>query len=191
MDGLDNEQRVEAWKSCWAKSLVGMAIVEKSGRFRAVNQQWVKILGVPATEFYGNTYQDITPISELQADEEQAKLVSQGLIDSYEMDKHYEFKNGQRVAIRLLVTRVPIYTEKPFMFYLSRIVPRKEVSAADAQTQQTLSVSQRQGSRATNDFLAQAIPFLMRYWVAIAVGSAALVGTISGVFNELFQMGFF
>lgn len=190
MDGLDDEQRVEAWKSAWEKSLVGMAIVEEDGTFRAVNPQWVKMLGVPATEFYGNSFEDITPRSEVTEDEEQAKLVAQGLIDSYEMDKTYEFANGKKSKIRLLVTRVPMDTAKPFMFFLSRIVLRKEASTSIA-SQQPSFTSHHPESKAGNDFWAQVIGFVVRYWVAIAVGSAASVGLIAGIINELFQMGWF
>ena len=198
MDGLSDEQRIEAWKSCWEKSFVGMAIVQEDGTFLAVNQQWVKMLGVPATEFYGNTFQDITPRSEVVEDEEQAKLVAEGLIDSYEMDKSYEFVNGKKTKIRLLVTRVPINTAKPFMFFLARIVLRKEANASDATNSAMTALSQSQSSTSHqpeskhgNDFWAQVIGFVVRYWVAIAVGSAASVGLIAGIFNEFFQMGWF
>lgn len=190
MDGLNDEQRIEAWKSCWEKSLVGMAIVQENGDFLAVNQQWVKMLGVPATEFYGKSFQDITPRSEISLSEDQARLVAEGLIDSYEMNKTYEFANGKRSKIRVLVTRVPINTAKPFMFFLSRIVLRKEV-AESSQSQQQSSMSHPPGSNLGNDFWAQAIGFVVRYWVAIAVGSAVSVGFISGLFNEFFQMGWF
>lgn len=190
MDGLSDEQRIEAWKSCWEKSLVGMAIVQEDGTFLAVNQQWVKMLGVPATEFYGNSFQDITPRSEVVEDEEQAKLVAKGLIDSYEMDKSYEFVNGKKTKIRLLVTRVPINTAKPFMFFLSRIVLRKEVSDTKL-SQLPSSAYQQPELNHGNDFWAGVISFFVKYWVSIAVSSAVSVGLIAGVINEFFQMGWF
>lgn len=184
MDGLDDEQRIEAWKSCWDKSLVGMAIVREDGTFHAVNDQWLKMLGQPASEFYGNSYQDLTLPEERYRDEAQARLVAKGLIDSYEMDKSYVFKYGKKKAVRLLVTRIPLDTTKPFLFYLSRIVLRGSPQAGHAK-------SAMSNLRASNSPLAeiftQILDFLIKYWMPLAIASAVLFGAI----NEFFHMGFF
>ena len=189
MDGLDDKQRVEAWKAFFQNSQVGIAIVDNEGRFISVSRQWVKMLGVPATEFYGKRFQDITQISELDEDVEQANLVVEGKINTYEMDKTYEFTMGKKVPVRLLVTRVPFDTMEDFMFHLSTIVLRKspEKPALNPQKSSTSPLS----PKADNTFWAQVVGFVVKYWLAIAVGSAAFVGLVSGLLNEFFQMGFF
>lgn len=185
MDGLTDEQRIEAWKSCWEKSLIGMAIVKEDGTFHAVNDQWLKMLGVPASEFYGNSYQDITSRPEAVQEELQASLVAQGRIDSYEMDKSYIFSNGKTKHVRLLVTRIPMATDKPFLFFLSRIVLRRPAVAKKRSRSNTSN--QRASESSTTELLFQVLTFMSRYWLWIASASAVLFG----IANEFFQMGFF
>ena len=193
MDGLENDQqRVEAWKSCWKKSLVGMAIVSKTGEFLSVNDQWVRILGVPATEFYGNSFQDITPNEELHEDMEVSHLVYSGKIDSYVIDKSYNFKNGSQASVTLLVTRVPMDLNKPFICYLSRILRRKEAKDVVLTNPERSNIySQSESQEVSNDFWVKIVEFVVKYWLTIVVGSAVFVGGVAGAFNEFFQMGFF
>lgn len=186
MDGLTDEQRIEAWKSCWEKALVGMAIVREDGTFHAVNDQWVKMLGVPASEFYGNTWQSLTPPEDRYQDEAQARLVAKGQIDSYEMDKSYIFKNGKQKYVRLLVTRIPMDTTKPFLFFLSRIVLRKPARPRRSSKSNT-SGRRGSGTSRTGELLTQILDFLVKYWLWLAVASAAIAGVVS----EYFQLGFF
>ena len=129
MDGLNDEERALAWKSAWQISLTGMALLTENFQFYRVNPQWVKVLEVPATEFYGKTFSDITPPDIRKADEMQAKLVVDGKINSYLMHKKYAFSNGKEKAVTLLVTRVPMDCEKPFLYFLSRIMLRTETDA--------------------------------------------------------------
>ncbi len=169
MDGLSDSERIYAWNSCWEKSLVGMAIVREDGRFVSVNQQWLKILGVSASEFYGSNFQNITDHKDLKEDMEQAKLVSQGKIDSYEMDKSYCFGSGKTVSVRLLVTRIPMETDRPFIYYLSRIVtihPVKKKSLLN-----TIPLKE----------LGECLDFIQKHWKWIAAGSAAAVGAVKSL----------
>jgi PAS domain S-box-containing protein len=183
LDKLNDEQRIEAWKACWEKSLVGMAIVKEDGTFYAVNDQWVKMLGEPASAFYGNSWQDITPAEEIRQDEEQARLVARGMIDSYEIDKSFIFKGGRRKFIRLLVTRIPMDTDKPFLFFLSRIVLRRPTPAKDLSKS---SMSGQQASKGLRKAFPKIIEFLVRYWLPLAMASA----TIFGIINEVLHLGF-
>lgn len=122
MDGLQDPERIEAWRSAWTVSLTGMALLTADFQFHRVNEQWIHVLGAPASEFYGRTFLDITPPDIRHADEEQAKLVIEGKINSYIMHKRYSFSNGDSRAATLLVTRIPMDCEKPFQFFLSRVM---------------------------------------------------------------------
>lgn len=140
------------------------------------------MLQQPAHVFYGHAFSEITPPDVREADVAQAKLVMEGKIDSYLMHKSYEFPNGKEKKVTLLVTRVPINVEKPFKYFLSRILLREEKPSNVEQS--SLIHHSKDG---TNDKWATIIGFVVRYWLGIAVGSAALFGII----NEFFQMGFF
>lgn len=184
MDGLTNDERIEAWISNWKISLVGMAIVDKNFKFRRVNPQWVKILGVPATEFYGHSFQDITPAEIREADVSQANLVMTGMIDSYLTHKEYHFSNGKKKKVTLLVTRVPINTEKPFQFFLSRILLREDL---DVKQFTVNSSNQKVLPTSKEKLLITITDFVVKYWLPIAIASAAAVGAA----NEFFQMAWF
>lgn len=163
-----------------------MAIVREDGSFHSVNDQWVKMLGVPASEFFGSSWQDITPPEERYQDEAQAQLVAAGRIDSYEMDKSYIFKNGKQKHIRLLVTRIPMDTGKPFLFYLSRIVLRRPARPKRPSKSNTSS-RQGSGTSRTGELFTQILDFMVKYWAWIATASAVIMG----VLNEIFGWGFF
>lgn len=140
-DGLNDELRVEFWKADWRYSLVGKAIIKENFEFYRVNAQWVKILGVPASEFFGKTFSDITTSEVREVDERQAQLVIEGKIDSYLLHKEYQFTDGSRKKVTLLVTRVPVDPTKPFEFFLSRILlradPELETPSEPASSSQT------------------------------------------------------
>lgn len=169
MDGLNNEERVEAWKAAWNISLTGMALVTEDFHFHRVNDQWLKILDVSAAEFYGRTFSDITPLEIRDADEAQAKLVIEGKITSYLMHKSYKFTNGEEKRVTLLVTRIPMDGNKPFQYFLSRILTRPPTIAEKATYASSL-----QSPRSTQDL----IKFVYTYgkWIAgIGIFFGALI----------------
>lgn len=174
MDGLNDQQRVEAWKSCWKISLSGMALLTEDFRFHRVNAQWLNLLGVPASEFYNHTFTDITPMEIRTADTDQARLVIEGKIDSYLMHRSYVFTTGEKKDVTLLVTRVPMDTDKPFQFFLSRIMLRE----TDAETNSTAKLFSLAGLKKITDFCVE-------YWkIAFLVGAAA-----AGAFMTIFRSG--
>lgn len=183
MDGLKDEDKVEAWNSSWRYSLSGMALLQEDFSFLSVNSQWLKILEQPASTFYGHSFTDITPPDVREADVSQARLVIEGKIESYLMHKSYQFPNGKDKKITLLVTRVPIDTNKPFKFFLSRILLREDKilnAASSSQTGFTNALNK-------NEAWSKIIGFVLKYWLAISIASAS----IFGILNEVFQMGFF
>ena len=122
MDGLTDEERALAWIASWNPSFEGIAIVNSDFTFRSVNQQWCEICGVTPAEFVGNTFSDITPQPIRDLDVKNAELVKQGTITSYLLPKTYEFSNGRKVNIVLLVAGVYHKQTRKFLFYVSRIM---------------------------------------------------------------------
>ena len=137
MDGLTDEQKIEAWNAAWSVSTSGIALVDKDFQFYRVNNEWLKVLGVPATEFYGKSFSDLTAADSRSLEEDQARLVMDGKISSYLLHKTYHFTDGQKKDVILLVTRMPITPSKPFLFFLCRILskPRAEDEASSTKPQ--------------------------------------------------------
>lgn len=121
MDGLNFEERALAWASSWDPSFAGIAIINRDFTFRSVNPQFCDILGVSPAELIGTKFEDITPIEIRKLDVKNANLVIQGKINSYLLPKCYEFENGKKVNVILLVTGAYSISGE-FQFFVSRIM---------------------------------------------------------------------
>lgn len=120
MDGLTQDERALAWAASWHPSFAGIAIVNPDFSFRAVNPQFCEILGVSPGELIGSKFTDITPQPIRALDIKNAELVKGKIITSYLLPKVYEFQNGKKVNVVLLVSGV--YQENSLLFYVSRIL---------------------------------------------------------------------
>lgn len=121
MDGLTNEERSLAWAASWTPSFDGCAIVNRDLTFRSVNPQFCEILNVTPAELIGQSFKDITPATIRHLDVKNANLVINGVIESYILPKTYEFSNGRKVSVVLLVRGV-YNSEGQFLFFISRIM---------------------------------------------------------------------
>lgn len=121
MDGLNDNDRVLAWRAIWNPSFSGIAIVNKDFTFRSANPQFCKMLGVTPAELIGQKFSDITPVSIRKLDENNARLVMQRVIESYILPKTYEFENGRKVKVVLLV-RGAYSAKGEFLFFVSTIM---------------------------------------------------------------------
>lgn len=121
MDQLTNDERALAWYSAWHPSFDGVAIVDADGTIRSANPQFCQILGVTLAQLVGKRYQDLTPALIREQDELNAKLVVDGLTESYLLRKTYDFGTHKR-DVMLLVNRVPKDIYLPFQFFVSRII---------------------------------------------------------------------
>lgn len=171
MDGLTDKERVEAWKSAWRVSLDGWAVVGKDFIFRSVNPQWLEVLEVLPSEFLGKSFIDITPPDIRAKDIENAMLTIEGRIGSYLIHKTFQFTDGTQKKIVLLVVRVPISSQKPFQFFLCRILLDEEELSEVVEKQLHSGLSHP-------SILQKVTDFIIRYWKHIAVFSAATTGMV-------------
>jgi len=96
--------------------------VNRDFTFRSCNPQFCKLLGVTPADLIGQRFQDITPVQIRELDSKNAQMVIDGFIDFYLLPKTYEFMNGNKVSVVLLVTRAPLSSEGAFQFFVSRIM---------------------------------------------------------------------
>lgn len=131
MDSLTDEEKQLAWEAGWHPSFDGIAIVNRDFSFRDVNPQWCELLEQLPSEFLDKSFEDITPVDVRNLDSDNANLVMEGRIPSYVINKSYHFSDGKKKNIILLVCRVPKDTNKPFRFFLSRILLNEPVSKSE------------------------------------------------------------
>jgi PAS domain S-box-containing protein len=137
-DGLTNEERAFAWLASWHPSFSGTAIVNPNFTFRAVNYQFCKILGVTPAELIDHKFTDLTPEPIKSLDLQNANLVKQKKITSYLMDKVYQFPDGKRVEVTLLVKGVYHPKTHQFLFFVSSIMGKDMPVLAVKSPSQTL-----------------------------------------------------
>lgn len=125
LDCLSNEERTLAWEASWNPSFAGIGIADADFTFRSVNHQFCDIVGVSPAELIGRRFQDMTPVEVRDIEEKNAILVMEGTIDSYLLPKSYEFTNGRKVDVILLVKGVYSGTGE-FQFFLLRIMMDQE-----------------------------------------------------------------
>lgn len=104
-----------------------MAIVAPDGRFLEVNDALCRIIGYTAEELSQLTFQAITHPDDVRADVEQARRLLIGEIESYQMEKRYVRRDGDRVWVLLTVSLVRDVTGAPvhFVSQLQDIGPQK------------------------------------------------------------------
>jgi PAS domain S-box-containing protein len=80
---------------------IGMAVVGTDGRFLRVNGALCAILGYPAQELVGMTFQSVTHPEDLDADLALAGQLARGEIPRYSLEKRYIRKDGHVVEVEL------------------------------------------------------------------------------------------
>jgi len=85
-------------------SPAGMALVAPDGTWLAANSSLCELLGYSETEILARTFQDITHPDDLDTDLEYVRQTLAGEIDSYQMEKRYNTRDGQVVWVLLGVS---------------------------------------------------------------------------------------
>lgn len=122
MDRLNHEERALAWQALWNPSFVGLAIVNADFTFRSVNPQFCKLLGCTPAEIIGKRFQEVTHPAIRSREEENAKMLKDGLIDFYILPKTFQFSDGREKKVLLLVNRAPAAHLGDFQFFVSNIM---------------------------------------------------------------------
>ena len=135
------------FKSAFALSATGMALVAPDGRWMQVNQRLCDTVGYTQAEMLPITFQDITHPDDLDLDLGQVRRLLAGEIASYEMEKRYRHKDGRWVWVLLSVALVrrgedggkgknePLY----FVSQVQDITARKRAEEESRQAAQRVS----------------------------------------------------
>ena len=169
MDGLNNEERANAWLSSWNPSFDGKAIINLDFSFRAVNQQFCKILDVTPAELIGQKFSDITPEPLRSVEVKNSILVRRGDIQSFLLPKTFELLNGRKVDITLLVNGVYHPKTKQCVFFVATIMARQTLNALVAPSQKSIEL----------------LGLDKKTWAAIGIGlGTAIVTVIEKLFKH-------
>lgn len=87
----------------WDLAPIGLAKVERGGKFYAVNPRFCEITGYAESELTKRTFQDITHPDDVLADSTEAANLAGGDSNSYQMVKRYISKDGRTVWVSLYV----------------------------------------------------------------------------------------
>ena len=180
MDRLSDEERILAWKASWHPSFAGMAIINKDFTFRSANPQFCKLLGVTPADLIGQRFQDVTPPNIRELDEKNAQMVIDGYIDFYLLPKTYEFRNGNKKDVVLLVTRAPLSSEGEFQFFVSRIMLDEKGELLMAHTEEGLD-----SGTSSPSLWGSTVDFLLKYAKVAMIIGTILGGILLAVWQEM------
>ncbi len=107
----DSERR---FRTIFEQAAVGVALVETAtGRFVRVNQRYCDLVGYPAEELTGKTFQDLTHPEDLSLDLAGMRRMVAGEIGEFTLEKRYIRKDGAVVWVNLTVSPTWRRGEKP------------------------------------------------------------------------------
>ena len=115
---IDNKIISLLWKEC----VIGLAEVDKEGRFLAVNKSFCELIEYTESELLTRNFKQITHPDDVDDDIlMHSKLLSKEL-SSYRMFKRYITKSGRIIAVKLTV--IPVWDDQGnFRLFLSQVAP--------------------------------------------------------------------
>lgn len=101
----DLEHSEKLFRTIFEQAAVGVALIHsESGRFTRLNHRYAEMLGYTVEEMLDRGFQDITHPDDLAADLANMRLLIDGMIRSFTMEKRYFHKSGATVWVRLTVS---------------------------------------------------------------------------------------
>ncbi|MFI4939367.1 MAG: EAL domain-containing protein [Burkholderiales bacterium] len=98
----------ERFRAAFGHAAVGLAHVSQEGRWLRVNQKLLDIVGYTEQELLQLSFQDITPVEDLNTDREALERLQAGEISNYTTEKRYIHKNGHLVWVKVTVAPMQI-----------------------------------------------------------------------------------
>ena len=109
-------QSEERFRAAFDYAAIGMALLDRDGRWIQVNRSLCDLVGYSAEELQRGTFQDITHPDDLEVDLAFVRRMLAGEIRSYHMEKRYFHKAGHIVWVLLSVSLVHDAAGNPLHF---------------------------------------------------------------------------
>lgn len=107
----------------WNNALIGLALVNASGQFVAVNPMFGSLLGYTEAELLKKTFHEITHPEDVAFDVVMSNRILSGDINEYIMIKRYLTKTNNIVWMKLKVVRILDKVTGDFDLFFSQILP--------------------------------------------------------------------
>jgi PAS domain S-box-containing protein len=133
------------FRSVFEQSPVGSVFVGLDTRFIKCNQAFCTFLGYDENELIGKPIADITYPEDLQAGMKEMKLIAEGKLDSFTLEKRYVRKNGEVVwgEVSISMVRDPMGNPLYFLPIIKDISDRKKAEEEHLNYEQQLQLNQR------------------------------------------------
>jgi PAS domain S-box-containing protein len=143
------------FESTFLQAAVGLAHVDKTGRFLRVNRKFCQILGYTHEELLERTFIQISDPGTVVSDLTGLQEMLNGSRDSYSREKRYERKDGSHVwcSVNVSLLRGPDPECDCFVVVLHDISAGKEIEDDLARTNELLTISQNAGGTGSFEWI--------------------------------------
>lgn len=141
-----NHVKEELFENIFNNANGGIAIVSLEGRWVKVNHSITTLLGYTEEELYKVSFLEITHRDDINNDLENMKLLIDGEIDSYQLEKRYFHKDGHVVWALLSVSMLSDEFNKP-LYFISQIVDFTELKEASGQLNHLMNIAKEQNKK--------------------------------------------
>lgn len=119
----------ELTRRVFENAAIGLAILDKQGRFIQVNRAFCRICGHSEKSLLGKSYKDITHPDDLTIDNEHVKQLINGKIEVYNLNKRYIDEYG-KVRSVILTASVDRNSEGKVEYFIAQIQDRTNLIRA-------------------------------------------------------------
>ena len=127
------DEQESRWAGAFHGALIGMALVDLDGTWRAVNPALCRLLGRDEATLLATDFQSLTHPADLDSDLAQVKRVLAGEIDGYEIEKRFLRPNGDVIWALLSVALVAVDGEP--LYFVSQLQDITARKTSDAELQ--------------------------------------------------------
>jgi PAS domain S-box-containing protein len=153
----------EQFRSAMEFSPIGKAIVSLEGRWLEVNQALCRITGYSRAEMLARDFQSLTHPDDLNRDVDSIQQMLAHAIESYQVEKRYQHKDGQLIWVQVNVSPVWNVDGSPrhFISQIQDITERKRAEAERSRLMRALGerVKELTALQRTANLLQQERPF--------------------------------
>jgi len=122
----------EKFRAIFEQAAVGVAVTSAgTDEYIQINEKYCEIVGYSESELTPKTYRDITHPDDMQADRDNLRMLQQGQIQDFSMERRYLHKDGSTVWVNLTVSPLLKIEDRPthYIAVIEDITARKLMEA--------------------------------------------------------------